>query len=93
MNDRLPCDACGRLWPIDLLDGKAEPDTDPETTDWTRLEGPCCYGSGWLPLADSWAAGVRQGLRVFVWRTRHRLTAIFDRSAKRSAALGLERGR
>lgn len=59
--DTAPCAACGRRWPILVLDGKPDPkEAEPliraalaegrspaeavEGLDYSRLEGPCCYG-------------------------------------------------
>lgn len=43
-----PCDRCGTITHIDLLDGK-----DNGSGDYTILECQLCYGSGWAPRAVS----------------------------------------
>lgn len=40
------CDQCHRLWPTTLLDGKRAGGV----RDFTRLEGPCCYGPAWSEM-------------------------------------------
>ena len=44
--ETIKCHACGRPWHPHLIDAKPNPD-DPE--NFTVLEGPCCYGPGWVP--------------------------------------------
>lgn len=46
-DDQAPCATCGELWPVLLLDGKPKAGANPETANFDRLEGPCCYGEGY----------------------------------------------
>lgn len=60
--EKLPCESCGRLFPIDLLDSKprslvrkAATEEDLASAadcgeDFEVLQCKDCYGSAWLPL-------------------------------------------
>jgi hypothetical protein len=53
----MPCDECGKPWPLAKIDAKPGPGRfTPKQLrraanrggDFTRFEGPCCYGPGYL---------------------------------------------
>ena len=57
MMDTASCAQCGRVWPIDKLDAKPGPgrftvaaliEAADAGKNFDRLEGPCCYGPGYV---------------------------------------------
>lgn len=61
--DVRPCDACGTRTHIDLLDAKPNDPSDPDGSDWNRLECRPCYGPGWAPALESQWPPVERRIR------------------------------
>lgn len=72
--DTIACHGCGRREHAELIDAKPQPGTDPETSDWTRLECVACYGPGWEPVGEgSLDLSVRPDLKPYYdqWKREH----------------------
>lgn len=65
-----PCHACGRPTHIDLLDAKPDDPSDPDGSDWNRLECRPCYGKGWGPALESQWPPVERYVRRAVYAFR-----------------------
>lgn len=61
----LPCDSCGTLTPIELIDCKPEDSSDPSGSDWTVHQCQRCYGPDFA-TCDGAVQAVRGWRRPFV---------------------------
>lgn len=78
-----PCHQCGTPTHIDLLDAKPDDPSDPDGSDWTRLECRPCYGRGWAPALESQWPPVERRVRAAL----HRL-----QMARLDARMAIRRG-
>jgi hypothetical protein len=62
-----PCHACGTMTHIDLLDAKPDDPSDPDGSDWNRLECRPCYGRGWAPALESQWPPLERRVRALLY--------------------------